>query len=208
LNTTPPLDPASTEANSRQVGGDHYKTSIQHWDYVIANDIPYLEAQIIKYVTRWRKKNGIQDLRKAQHFLDKLIEINEPPSLRQLDETDLRMMGIAPLDETDLARKLAFFKEYEAIDALSAGRVKRVDVLTPKVNPPCETPSNPDWREPMADFKLSPHDDLIFLAGSENSFLYRCKRCFKEFASPRPITSAREDHQAECGTPTRGYVDQ
>lgn len=65
----------TNEANDRQVGGDHYRSPIQHWDYVIANEIPYMEAQIIKYVTRWRKKNGIEDLRKAQHFLQKLIEV-------------------------------------------------------------------------------------------------------------------------------------
>ena len=61
-------------ANSKQVGGEHYRSRIQHWDYVLANDIPYMEAQIIKYVTRWRKKNGVDDLHKAQHFLEKLIE--------------------------------------------------------------------------------------------------------------------------------------
>jgi len=63
-------------SNDKQVGGEHYKASIQHWDYVLANDIPYLEAQVIKYVTRWKKKNGMQDLFKAQHFLEKLIEVN------------------------------------------------------------------------------------------------------------------------------------
>lgn len=61
-------------ANMNQIGGTHYKTPIEHWDYVVANEIPYLEAQIIKYLTRWRKKDGIKDLRKAQHFLQKLFE--------------------------------------------------------------------------------------------------------------------------------------
>jgi lipopolysaccharide biosynthesis regulator YciM len=61
-------------ANDIQVGGEHYKGTIQHWDYVIANDLSYLEGQITKYVSRWRKKNGLQDLQKARHFLDKLIE--------------------------------------------------------------------------------------------------------------------------------------
>lgn len=57
-----------------QVGGTHYKEqTLQHWDYVLLNNIPYMEAQIIKYVSRWRGKNGIQDLEKARHFLDKLI---------------------------------------------------------------------------------------------------------------------------------------
>jgi len=63
-----------TSPNDRQVGGDHYHSPIQHWDFVLANNIPYLEAQIIKYVFRWRKKGGLQDLEKAKHFLDKLID--------------------------------------------------------------------------------------------------------------------------------------
>ena len=61
-------------ANETQVAGEHYRTPIQHWDYVLANDLGYFEGQITKYVTRWRKKNGLEDLRKARHFLDKLIE--------------------------------------------------------------------------------------------------------------------------------------
>src|ERR1044072_4220508 len=61
-------------ANDRQVGGSHYKTPISHWDFVLANDIPYLEAQIIRYLIRGRKKNGLEDLQKAQHYLDKLTE--------------------------------------------------------------------------------------------------------------------------------------
>lgn len=61
-------------ANDKQVGGGHYKSAIQHWDYVIANDLDYFQAQVTKYVTRWKKKNGLQDLLKAQHFLEKYIE--------------------------------------------------------------------------------------------------------------------------------------
>lgn len=62
-------------ANDRQIGGDHYRSKIQHWDYVVANDLDYFQAQVTKYVTRWKNKNGIQDLLKAQHFLEKYIEI-------------------------------------------------------------------------------------------------------------------------------------
>lgn len=62
-------------ANNRQVGGLHYATKLQHWDYVADRQLGYFEGQITKYVTRWRKKNGIQDLEKAQHFLAKLYEL-------------------------------------------------------------------------------------------------------------------------------------
>lgn len=62
-------------ANSRQVAGNHYSGQIQHWDYVWSNELDYFQGQITKYVTRWKKKNGMQDLRKAQHFLEKYIEL-------------------------------------------------------------------------------------------------------------------------------------
>jgi len=65
-----------SEVNVTQVGGTHYKgTTYQHWDFVQkALQGRYLEGNITKYVTRYRKKNGLQDLLKARHYLDKLIE--------------------------------------------------------------------------------------------------------------------------------------
>jgi len=64
-------------ANTRQEGGNHYKTlAIQPWDYIIQNNLGFLEGNVIKYVTRWKEKEGVQDLQKARHFLDKLIEVN------------------------------------------------------------------------------------------------------------------------------------
>ncbi len=66
-------------ANQIQHGGTHYKClPIQPWDYIISNNIPFLEGNAIKYLTRWREKGGIQDLQKARHYIDKLIEINSP----------------------------------------------------------------------------------------------------------------------------------
>jgi hypothetical protein len=43
----------------------------------MANGIPYCEGNVIKYVTRWRRKGGLDDLRKARHYLDLLIEHEE-----------------------------------------------------------------------------------------------------------------------------------
>ncbi len=65
------------KANEKQVGGLHYKQegTIQHWDYAASHNFDYFQGQITKYVTRWKKKNGVQDLEKALHFLEKYIEI-------------------------------------------------------------------------------------------------------------------------------------
>jgi len=64
-------------ANTKQVGGEHYKTEgIAHWDLITDNDVPYLVGCATKYLTRFRKKNGLQDLEKALHYTEKLIEVN------------------------------------------------------------------------------------------------------------------------------------
>ena len=58
-----------------QVGGSHYKDmAIQPMQYNIRNNIGFAEGTVIKYVSRWRSKNGIQDLLKARQVLDMLIE--------------------------------------------------------------------------------------------------------------------------------------
>ena len=59
-----------------QVAGDHYKTlAIQPVEYIHANKIGYFEGNVIKYVSRWRSKNGIKDLEKAKHYIELLIEL-------------------------------------------------------------------------------------------------------------------------------------
>jgi hypothetical protein len=63
-------------ANDTQVAGDHYKRqTIQPWDYIAANGLGFFEGNVVKYVSRWRDKAGVEDLRKARHYLDKLIEL-------------------------------------------------------------------------------------------------------------------------------------
>lgn len=59
-----------------QEGGNHYKSlAIQPVEYIHANGLGYCEGAVVKYVSRWRAKNGLEDLRKARHFIDLLIEL-------------------------------------------------------------------------------------------------------------------------------------
>jgi len=68
-------------ANSRQVGGDHYtRQDIQPWEYmqaVMTKDQfeGFILGNIIKYISRYQEKGGKEDLQKASHYLDKLLEI-------------------------------------------------------------------------------------------------------------------------------------
>jgi len=65
-----------------QVGGDHYKKlKIQPIEYIHANQIGYMEGNVIKYVSRWKEKNGIKDLEKAKHYIDLLIELEAKNAL-------------------------------------------------------------------------------------------------------------------------------
>ena len=73
----PPPNPFRKDsALARQTGGSHYKSlSIQPVEYCQRNGLLYCESNVIKYVTRHREKNGAEDLRKAIHYLELLLEM-------------------------------------------------------------------------------------------------------------------------------------
>lgn len=72
------LSSGASPANEVQHGGTHYKNkAIQPWDYIASNKLGYFEGNIVKYVSRWRDKGGAEDLKKARHYLDKLLELSE-----------------------------------------------------------------------------------------------------------------------------------
>lgn len=64
-------------ANTKQVGGAHYRSDYQHWDWAIDVGLNPIEYAATKYLVRWRDKNGAQDVEKALHYIDKLIELAE-----------------------------------------------------------------------------------------------------------------------------------
>jgi len=77
----PPYIPVSYKpltgknVNAIQYGGTHYKdVKYQPWDVILDWKLGFLDGTALKYISRWRKKNGIEDLQKAIHFLEKLVE--------------------------------------------------------------------------------------------------------------------------------------
>jgi hypothetical protein len=66
-------------ANNKQIAGHHYKKygDLQPWDVVIVWELGYLEGTALKYIARWRDKNGVEDILKAIHFLEKLVEVEK-----------------------------------------------------------------------------------------------------------------------------------
>ena len=70
----PPITMAPSALDT-QIGGDHYKDmAIQPVEYIHRNRLGFCEGAVVKYVSRWRAKGGVEDLKKARHFLDLLIE--------------------------------------------------------------------------------------------------------------------------------------
>ena len=73
------LPPPKPNALDVQEGGSHYKDmKIQPVEFAHANGLGFCEASVVKYITRFRNKNGRQDLEKAKHFIDLLIELEYP----------------------------------------------------------------------------------------------------------------------------------
>ena len=59
-----------------QIGGTHYSNlAIEPIDFIIANNLGFCEGNVIKYISRWKAKNGVEDLEKARWYIDFLIEV-------------------------------------------------------------------------------------------------------------------------------------
>jgi len=64
------------KASETQEGGSHYKKyEIQPTEFIHKNGLSFIQGNVIKYLMRYREKNGLQDLKKAKHYIDLLIEL-------------------------------------------------------------------------------------------------------------------------------------
>lgn len=110
------------QANEHQVGGTHYcDTSVQLWDFVYDHGIDWLSGNAIKYILRWRKKHGFEDLNKAIHYTEKLLEkiadCNFPVS------DSVRSPAPVELIEFSVANKLSPDEQY-AISLLATWKTE------------------------------------------------------------------------------------
>lgn len=68
-------DSEDMEARDMQIGGNHYKDMvIQPTEFIHRNNLSFIQGNVIKYICRYKSKNGIQDLEKAKHYIDLLIQ--------------------------------------------------------------------------------------------------------------------------------------
>ena len=76
-----PAQPVPLPARASQVGGSHYKDkAMQPWDIIDAWELNFYAGNVVKYILRYRHKDGLQDLQKARHYIDKLIEDYADPT--------------------------------------------------------------------------------------------------------------------------------
>lgn len=69
------IEELTSKPNHKQVGGTHYKDmKIQPIEYTLSNGLGFCEGNVIKYISRYKTKNGVEDLEKAKHCIDLLIK--------------------------------------------------------------------------------------------------------------------------------------
>lgn len=114
-------------ANDRQVAGGHYSGSAyQHWDYMADIRAGYHEGCATKYLARWRKKNGLQDLEKSAHFLEKQIEIAHQCGIRQTTHDAMLLNRFVwangiPAKEGELIQLILFANRVDDLQAALRG---------------------------------------------------------------------------------------
>lgn len=90
-----------------QEGGDHYQAEYQHWDWVLDAGLGYLDGCATKYVSRWWKKNGLQDVLKAKTYLLKMlanfdsifaIAVEPPHNIDEINDRFVKSNRLPPLE--------------------------------------------------------------------------------------------------------------
>lgn len=118
-------------ASDVQIGGDHYKNmAIQPLEFIMANRLPFPEGAIIQYVCRWRRKGGIEDLQKARHLLDWLIEHKEKEKGRPAGREGKADNENRDFEAESLARCVTALQfDMAQLDAIVMGLSQRLDAI-------------------------------------------------------------------------------
>jgi hypothetical protein len=96
------------QMNDIQIGGDHYKGDHQHWDFTWEHGYNQFEYCMSKYVVRYPKKNGLQDLQKALHHAEKYWEVTDGHPKDYMYERDLReVIEFAQANDCNTMQELA-----------------------------------------------------------------------------------------------------
>jgi len=169
-------------ANDRQEGGNHYGGGeLQHWDVVRIFNLDYFQGQISKYIFRWKNKGKtpearLLDLKKARHFLDKYIEIEEgrpaPPQMNLVEKAPTKEEIMEEMRRQYKADAAKAFSNYTTgPNTHTLGGYEK---------------DNPQYL----------HDNSFLCEGGygDGKNLYRCRTCRKMFTATG-LVDAHQTHQ-------------
>lgn len=218
------------KANDRQVGGGHYKKGgEEHWDRMWRlHGRGYFVGCITKYVERYHEKNGVQDLEKAIHFIEKLIEL-ETDAAGCRTEADGSCTGKSDCMHSPLDEVSSVDVQQEVKNQIAAG------FRTPSVLFADPILSGTDQRNLRywvngPSLSVYKHGEVlptgwaqfVFEGADQEGYLYTCRECNAHFRAP-PYSNPHMAHPchfiADCaagvvgaqvdeGAPTSAYVNQ
>ena len=143
----------------------HYSAEYQHWDLALKIPLGYLEGCSTKYVTRWHHKNGIDDLHKALHYLDKLMENFKPrPIMRNLTRNDIQyeVSRFAAINKLSILEEeyILLMCNYRYPEDLTTAHLVLEDIIELAVENirPVEEPNRPGTPEDGGHHAIS-HDE-------------------------------------------------
>jgi hypothetical protein len=90
---------------------------IEVWDFVISQNLGFLDGNIVKYVCRYKGKNGLEDLKKARQYLDKLIAVTE----REQEKSNEKEKDT---NDIELYLKAKIHQATEMIDIINQGSAR------------------------------------------------------------------------------------
>lgn len=187
-------------ANEKQVGGSHYKRADggeEHWDRAWRLKYDPFQYIITKWIERWRDKGGVEDLKKAQHAIEKYIELNSPPeaTLNVVINVDTSEI-VAGLSEM----KLSLERPWRCAKCGSVRTGNAVQWVCTKGDY-CYSEKLPDWDEGI---KRTGFIGFTYEGGTSTTDMYRCSSC-REFITIQ-IHEDPRSHHTSC--PGSSYVRQ
>jgi len=206
-----------------QIGGSHYTAEYQHWNMVADFQLDYYRANATKYMTRHRSKNGLQDVQKAGHYIDKLVELlnasrisivfNFPPHIglamiRMANEYYVANEISNPLDQKFFDLVLMPRNIGHLIEASEV--LKQLELVYPPAGLKAEKQDQaPASLSTPAGGRYRPSLQFTLEGYRGNRDCWQCRKCFAHFELPAD-TNPEAVHVcgSDDGDATRAYVDQ
>lgn len=173
-----------SKANEVQVGGDHYRRqAIQPWDYIAANGLDFFQGAVVKYISRWKTKDGIKDLEKCLHFLQKYIEVSKSMGDDTCDKPTNQYAGMSLQEIAD--RVSCSISDAKILQA--GGTPVFVETGHAVVTAVIELADSMHHAHAIAygsEVMPGGYAGFIWHGANADGYLYQCKACRESFTTP------------------------